>query len=237
MIIFYYDNKKLGVIMKTNDIKEYIPIVKFLAKTLGPNTEVVLHDLTNYDNSIIAIENGHISGRKVGGPVTDLVLQIAKSKRYKTEDYITNYTGKSKEGKLLKSSTFFIKNFDDELVGMLCINVDVSMFIDIDKKIRQIINYDLDENVIENISIKKNGKETIVENFGENLEDITVSSIESVIDEMNIPPERMSPDEKMDIVKKLNDKGVFLIKGEVSRVAEYLKVSDATVYRYLNKIK
>jgi predicted transcriptional regulator YheO len=91
--------------------------------------------------------------------------------------------------------------------------------------------------VIENISIKKNGKETIVENFGENLEDITVSSIESVIDEMNIPPERMSPDEKMDIVKKLNDKGVFLIKGEVSRVAEYLKVSDATVYRYLNKIK
>jgi predicted transcriptional regulator YheO len=41
----------------------------------------------------------------------------------------------------------------------------------------------------------------------------------------------------MDIVKKLNDKGVFLIKGEVSRVAEYLKVSDATVYRYLNKIK
>ena len=77
----------------------------------------------------------------------------------------------------------------------------------------------------------------IEENFGETIEDITISSIESVIKDMNIPPERMSSEEKMEIVKKLNEKGIFLLKGEVSRVANYLKVSDATIYRYISKVK
>ncbi|MFP3381633.1 helix-turn-helix domain-containing protein, partial [Bacillus sp. SIMBA_069] len=39
------------------------------------------------------------------------------------------------------------------------------------------------------------------------------------------------------VVKILNEKGAFLLKGGVSEVAKYLDVSEATIYRYLNKIK
>jgi len=46
----------------------YITLVDFLADFMGENTEVVLHDLTDWRHSIMAIRNGHITGRKVGAP-------------------------------------------------------------------------------------------------------------------------------------------------------------------------
>lgn len=223
--------------MKTKNIKDYKPLVKFLRKSLGPNTEVVLHDLSDYDNSIIAIENGHISGRKVGGPVTNLVLEVVKKGSYKEENYITNYTGKSKEGKLLKSSSFFIEDYEDNIIGVLCINIDFSTFIKLDKELKKIINYDLKEEFIKPSNNYKTENKEIRENFVENIEDLTQTTIQSIISDIGVTPKRMSPEEKMEIVEKLYQKGIFLIKGEVSRVAEYLKVSEATVYRYLNKIK
>ena len=59
-----------------NVLKTYIPLVDFIAGIVGPNCEVVLHDLSN-DESIVAIRNNHISGRK-GGPLTNLGLKLQK---------------------------------------------------------------------------------------------------------------------------------------------------------------
>lgn len=222
--------------MRCNNIHDMIPLIKFMAKVLGPNTEILLHGLGDYGNSIIAIENGHISGRKAGGPVTDLVLNIIKNKRYETEDFVTNYTGRSKKGNLLKSSTLYLKNDQNELIGLICVNVDMSVFMELDQKLRAIINYDLEEDVFGDApSVQSADK--VEENFGESLEDLTASSVESILSEFGIPPERMSPDEKIEVVRQLNEKGVFLLKGEVSRVARYLNVSEATLYRYLSKVK
>ena len=61
-----------------NVLKTYIPLVDFIAGIVGPNCEVVLHDLSNVDESIVAIRNNHISGRKVGGPLTNLGLKLLK---------------------------------------------------------------------------------------------------------------------------------------------------------------
>jgi predicted transcriptional regulator YheO len=46
----------------------------------------------------------------------------------------------------------------------------------------------------------------------------------------------MTPDEKIAIVRTLNDKGVFLLKGAVAVVARHLAASEATVYRYLQRV-
>ncbi|OGV55270.1 MAG: hypothetical protein A2X49_06300 [Lentisphaerae bacterium GWF2_52_8] len=47
----------------------------------------------------------------------------------------------------------------------------------------------------------------------------------------------MSLDEKISIVKFLNADGVFLFKDAVGKVASKLKVSEATLYRYIKKAK
>ena len=44
------------------------PVVKGIAKTFAKDCEALLHDANNLENSIVMIENAHVTGRKVGSP-------------------------------------------------------------------------------------------------------------------------------------------------------------------------
>ncbi|HKJ86737.1 MAG TPA: PAS domain-containing protein, partial [Spirochaetia bacterium] len=98
--------------------------MKFFAQQF-PDTEIVLHDISNLDRSIIAIENAHISGRRVGGSSTDLVLRILREQSFRERDFTPAYTSGSATGKFLNSGTYFIKH-EGELLGLLCTNTDLT---------------------------------------------------------------------------------------------------------------
>jgi len=87
----------------------------------GKKCEVVLHDFSEPQKSIVAIENGHVTERKVGDPITDLALSLWRENGYKDKktDRIINYKTKSKNGKILKSSTVFIRNNQKKIIGCL----------------------------------------------------------------------------------------------------------------------
>ena len=59
---------------------------------------------------IIAIANSHISGRKLGAPLTNMALSILRDKSYEHTDYHLHYYSININGKDLRSSTFFIKD-------------------------------------------------------------------------------------------------------------------------------
>ncbi|NLC83833.1 MAG: hypothetical protein GX749_01975, partial [Ruminococcaceae bacterium] len=40
-------------------VKQYLPLVNFLAEIVGDNVEIVLHDFSNIEHSVVAIRNGH----------------------------------------------------------------------------------------------------------------------------------------------------------------------------------
>lgn len=42
-------------------LTNYIPLVKFMGQVFGSDFEIILHDISQPDTSIIAIENAHIS--------------------------------------------------------------------------------------------------------------------------------------------------------------------------------
>lgn len=114
------------------ELTKYIPIIDFLAEVLGEHTEIVLQEIykeeTGYVSSIVYIKH-NISGRKIGAPGTDFVAKIIKSQEFKTKDYVVNYTGRSAQGHLLRSSSMFLKDTEDNLIGMLCINIDDSQLV------------------------------------------------------------------------------------------------------------
>lgn len=222
----------------TKQIQSFIPIVEFLGSVMGEHCEVVLHDVRNIENSIVAIKNSHISHRKLGGSLTDLALSILKNKSYLEKDFLLNYAGKTQEGKIVRSSTFFIKDEDGEVIGMLCLNMDVSKMIETRNLLDTLINgsFELSPN-----GLQLNGKSPVeetnpIEDFHTSIEELTTSIILKTLSEIHIPPDRMSSEEKMEVIQKLNEKGVFLIKGAVSEVATHLKSSEATIYRYLQKL-
>ncbi|WP_088042865.1 transcriptional regulator [Bacillus sp. EAC] len=215
-------------------LNAYIPMVKFIASIMGKNCEVVLHDLTNPENSIVAIENGGISGRKVGGPITDLVLKVMQEGAYKDVDFISNYKASVKGDRTCRSSSYFIKNEDGNIIGVLCVNVDVTVFEDVKSYLDDFIMTGFQNDTQKPL---QSHNTDVFESLHETVEDVLENMISKVLNEYDLSPERLSIDEKLNVVRTLNEAGLFLLKGGVSELANKLKVSEATVYRYLSKVK
>ncbi len=205
-------------------LKKYIPLVDFLAEVFGDDAEVVLQDVSDFNNSVISIRNNHISGRKLGAPATNLVLKVMNG-NFTDKNYVTNYRGVSAVGKVVRSSTYFIKDDKNVVVGMLCINIDIDKFVQLKNHLDGILK--LPEEIFEKTT----------ERFSVSAEGLASDSIETILEESGISPERMSQEEKMEVVNKLDKNGVFLVKGSICKVASVLNVSNATIYRYLSKIR
>lgn len=209
----------------------FIPLVDFLGEVLGENTEILLHDLSQPDNSVIAISHGFHSGRTLGSPITDLAMDIQNSQSYKKEHYLTHYRAISK-GKQYLSSTYYIKN-GDKLIGMLCLNTNIQPaqnFAAAMETFMKATNLGafIDETP-DNHAVREN-LDTPIASLAETI-------ISRTIQNSNIIPERMTREEKMQIVWTLTEQDIPRMKGAVSEIARQLQLSESTVYRYISQYK
>ncbi|NNJ30966.1 helix-turn-helix transcriptional regulator [Lacrimispora defluvii] len=212
-------------------MKHYEVLTNFLGNVLSDNYEIALLDLREGKRCITAIANGQNSGRTIGAPLTDLALKIIREGIWKKEPYLLNYSGLTKDKRPLISSTFFIKE-GQELLGMLCLNVDTQIYQQLCQSILKLGGLSIDPPSSKIIDLPVEHTETFTNDIG----DIIASAMPDYITENRIPADRLTQDEKISIVKQLNEKGVFMIKGAVSEAALKLNCSDATIYRYLSKI-
>jgi predicted transcriptional regulator YheO len=217
--------------MPLDPIEQLTYLVEFLGEACGTNYEVVLQDLREGKIGIVAIANGHISGRKVGGPPTDLALRLVAQEVWKTRDYICNYEGKTRDTRILHSSTFFIKNKSkDKLLGMLCVNVDTSKYADLSEAALRLAGLaPLHESL-------KPDENTQLENFHTNMDEVIKSVFQEIGLDNAFNPQ-LSQDDRLKIIERLMDRGIFLLRGSVSNVAEKLRCSEASAYRYIAMVK
>lgn len=220
--------------MKSNkQLETYIPFVNFVADIIGPHCEVLLHDVIDVQNSVIAIRNGYISGRQLGCPLTDFGLEMLESKAYLKQNAIVNYLSRTSGGEKLRSSTYFIKDEENRLIGMLCVNILISPDNQVVKDLTdKLINALFTNHAAANTPVQENEK--VVESLHSSIENVVESAISKIMDVYDIPVERMSVEEKTAIVQKLNANGIFKIKGAITKVASTLQTSESTVYRYLS---
>ena len=211
-------------------IKEYISLVDFFSNIVGNNTEIALHDVTDAEHSLVAISNGHISGREVGAPLNGAALLYIKNRVYETHDQLIDYRGETKDHRPLTCYTKFIKD-DGELVGMLCVNIDRGAEKEAIEHLMKVFNIKTDENEPVEQADNGNFKERFSGNYKETIQEL----FEKVMRHYDAPVTRLTPSEKGEVVEVLNDNGAFLFKGGVAVVAELLSISEASVYRYLQK--
>jgi len=217
-----------------SELKRFVPLVKTIAQMFGKNCEVVLHDFSEPQKSIVAIENGQVTGRKIGDSITDLALSIWRKGGYgkKKEDKIVNYRTKTKDGKILKSSTTLIRDDQKKIIGCLCINYDLTEYLMFNKIVGEFCTtIDLDKEKLKNET--KNETETFSNNVDEVLENIIQEAIEKIGKLVSI----MQKDDKLLIVKIVEEKGGFLIKGAIDQLASEISVSRYTIYNYLDELK
>lgn len=209
-------------------LAQYKPIVKFLAKFLGKDAQVVLFD-TKLE-TIICVENQFNKERNVGDPIRNIERKFLDEKIYEKKDYAMNYRAFIDENQKLRSATLFIKDENQELQGMLTINYRVTELIDVREKLDRIINGSLFQDADE-----ADQEEQYFESFENPVDGFMNRVVNNIMAEYTAPAERLSPMEKKEITKKLDNKGIFLIKGSIGHVASVLNTSEVTIYRYLSQ--
>lgn len=208
-------------------LDNYLPMVDFLAQTFGEDTEVVLHDVTNLESSIIAIRNGHVTGRMSGNPATKLILQLMKDKKKFKNNFVCNYSLNEKGAHIL-SSSYFIKK-DNKIIGIICINRDFSTINSL---------YEIADKLHKPfmLSGKISVSENIKENVNSSLKEIIHKTLQDYYSMKNKTVDSIKQDDKIEIITGLNSQGIFLLKGAVKEVANELNISEPSVYRYLQMI-
>lgn len=200
-----------------------VPLIHSMGKTLGKNCEIVLHEIDQSVKTIVAISNGHVTGRSIGSPMVNEGLEAVQ--KGDPSDHIINYKNKSADGKILKSSTLMLRDENNEIIGCLCINIDISEFM-IAKKVLEDFT-----------SIQQNEVDYFNDTGYNSVNDVLNNLVTRTLEEFGKPVAYMNKEEKVSIVKKLDEQGAFLIKGAIDYVAKVLCVSRYTIYNYLDEIR
>ena len=215
-------------------LRQYVKLTEFLGAALGPDYEVALHDLTDKNRSIVAIANGYISGREIGAPLTNMALSVLKDESYEWQDYRLHYSGVSAAGNALRSSTMFIKE-DGKLIGMLCINFDDSRF---QSFAQQVLTLCHPNQFVQALEQPPEGEHASrPETFRNSTEAVAQDAVAHELERLGVPAERLTSEDRLQIIDALEKSGIFLLKGAVKDVAAGLGCSQASVYRYLSHIR
>ena len=201
-------------------------LMDFLTHILGENCEIVFHDIsdTSVENSVVAIRNGHVTGRAIGSSATGKALSILKKHAGNTQaPYEVNYVGIAHNGKRLRSSTLLLHDATGKPSAMLCFNID-------DTPIYQI------KNLLDGLLVKDSTAQE-EETFSKDIQDYGANRINEILLEYPGVIRHMGSEEKLRIIEKMDKAGIFLIKGFVSKVADKLEISEPTLYRYLKQIE
>ena len=200
--------------------KLLIKFCDFLTHVMGPQTEIVLHDKAG---TIIWIAQGHITGREVGQqdllPAMELV---AKQRAAEGFDYTTGYKSFSRKGTPLRSSSLFFRDEAGTLAYTLCVNQDISAYVDLQQMLDAFIG---DRPAVAQVQPEQ-----------DTLDDVVMKMILGEIARMK-PSDIDSKEAKLRLIRRLNEKGIFGARGAVGTVCELLHIAQPTLYKYLQESK
>ena len=195
-----------------------------LAAQFGPSCEVVIHDLVGKDGecSIAHIENGQVTGRRVGDGPSKVVVEQLLHNEEDPQDQLA-YLTRTPDGKVLKSSTIYIRDSSGKVDGILSINYDISALMMIENALSGLVRTaDRDPAApAERISVL-------------NVNDLLDDLIEQSVALVGKPVALMAKDDKVRAIQFLSQHGAFLITKSGDKVAKYFGISKYTLYSYID---
>lgn len=212
------------MITTKNTLKFLIQLADGLAAEFGNSCEVAIHDLTKKDinNSLAYIVNGQITHRTMGDGPSAIVVEALSKESAKLEDRLS-YLTTTEDGRILKSSTIYIRGEKQQVQYIMAINYDITRLIGFENAI---------QDLIATPNVEKEPKK-ITNNVNDLLDDLIMHASEII----NKPVALMNKNDKVEFVKYLNDAGAFLITKSGDKVSSYLGISKFTLYSYLDICK
>lgn len=198
-----------------------------LAIQFGSSCEIAIHDLKTKDleKSIVYIENGHISNRQIGDGPSGIVLETLQSDPSTIHDKLS-YLTKTEDGRILKSSTFYIRDDNGSISYIFSLNYDITAFTAASTAIQSLI---ATKDKLPDLT--GDSPRQITHNVNELLDLL----IEQAVAKVGKPVAMMNKDDKVAVVQYLDHAGAFLITKSGDKVSSYLGISKFTLYSYMGK--
>ena len=197
-----------------------------LAIQFGSSCEIAIHDLKTKDleKSIVYIENGHVSNRQTGDGPSGIVLETLQSDPSTIHDKLS-YLTKTEDGRILKSSTFYIRDDDGSISYIFSLNYDITAFTAASTAIQSLI---ATKDKLPDLT--GDSPRQITHNVNELLDLL----IEQAVAKVGKPVAMMNKDDKVAVVQYLDHAGAFLITKSGDKVANYFGISKYTLYSYID---
>ena len=195
--------------------------------TVSPDSSAMTVKYANdLEHTICYIINGHVSGRKIGDGASKIVLETLEA--LKKGDNVSDHLGyrtHTSDGRILKSSTIFLKDESGKYRFILGINHDMTNFINAQSAL---------SNVVENIETTG---EDIYGQIPLSVNDLLDNLIEQSVKLVGKTPALMTKDEKVKAIKFLQDAGAFLITRSGDKISQFFGISKFTLYSYIDQAK
>lgn len=210
--------------MESKKLETLKQLADGIAAHFGSKCEVVIHDVNSrhMDHSIVYIVNGHVTGRKVGDGASKVVLDQLQSQSMETKDHL-RYLTRTPDGKILKSSSLYIRNSKGVVVAIFSINYDVTSLM--------LIKQEVEDMVLPAETESKEPEKLI------NVNDVLDELIKQSVAMIGKPVALMNKDDKIRAIRFLNESGAFLVTKSGDKVAKYFGISKYTLYSYIDANK
>jgi predicted transcriptional regulator YheO len=212
-------------------------VVDAVGSIFGSHCEVVLHDLRHPERSVIAIANGHVTGRKIGSPLIaaplqDIGIKAVLESTNTSSEVISNYISRTRDGRTLKSTSVIFRDSKGKPRAGLCINLDLTEFSNASKLLGDICT---DQQKMEPREVGVHQKKDYPP--PEDMALTIKGVIDDAISSIRVPIHLADKSQKMDALSIMHERGLFLIKGGIEYAAGALGVSRFTVYNYLKELQ
>ncbi len=193
-----------------------------LAVQFGEHCEIVVHDLTGGDpnHTIVAIENGQVSHRQRGDGPSRIALEAMKETNPANLHDEAGYLMRTHDGRIVKSSTVYIRDGADKVTGIFSINYDITELLMAERAVESLLNH----------KPEPKSPDRIPQSVNDLLDDLIEQSVMLV----GKPVAMMNKDDKICAIQYLNKAGAFLVTRSGDKVSKYFGISKYTLYSYID---
>lgn len=194
-----------------------------IAAMFGSRCETLIQDMSRKNHPVLAIYNGHVTGRSVGSTEDVYGDQTSSDEQsssvFSLYDDMVNQIVITKSGRYLKSTTF---NFAGEGYHYaLGINYDASEMKALLPIMEEVVSAGTD--LLS--SIQSHNTKALTQMFNECVISIGKS------------PKAMNRAERIALIRRLNEQNAFEYYKAITFIAEQLGITRNTVYNYLKEIQ
>lgn len=220
-------------------------VAEFIARVGGPDCEVVVHDLSDPVRSVIHVVNGHVTGRAVGQGFRHLVGEMLRNAQ---GDLLDDWWFRH-AGKLVRSLTLLIRDDAGAVIGAVCVNQDVTAAGRTFEAIKTLLpglgQARITDAACPVIGTAGPSGETAPAADGagprpaavqQSVLDTVLRMIEAIARQSKPAGRTLTRAERLQVVRFMDEREVFLVKGAVEHAAACLGVSKPTIYSDLDAL-